>query len=291
MRALRRPSGVVSQQLDLLLRRCSPFVHPAPSWLTEAARLAERHGLTFYDASWAAAAEPSVAPSSLRTGDSSWRARAAPRRPRRARNRRSSRLHRRAAADRDGAGLDPCPPAVASRKAAADRDRATAARPDVAGGGLVLLDVSVRVQCTPSRSLAESPVAIPRSPHGTGCRSGPRPGRPQPPAAGPLADQHPRLHRRPRRQTIVTPPCSSSPLGRQLRLDLHEELRLQLGEVGQRAAHPARRVVSVSRYVVNAYGEDADIDGLPRFQRPRSPPWSGSTAGCRHVLHRRLAGS
>lgn len=56
-RALRLPAAVVSQQLDLLHRLCSPFVHPAPSWHTEAARLAERHGLTFYDASWAAAAD------------------------------------------------------------------------------------------------------------------------------------------------------------------------------------------------------------------------------------------
>jgi predicted nucleic acid-binding protein len=55
-RALRQPAAVVSSQLDLLHRLCSPFVHPAPSWHAEAARLAERHALTFYDASWAAAA-------------------------------------------------------------------------------------------------------------------------------------------------------------------------------------------------------------------------------------------
>jgi predicted nucleic acid-binding protein len=55
-RALRQPAAVVSQLLDLLHRLCGPFVHPAPSWHAEAARLAERHGLTFYDASWAAAA-------------------------------------------------------------------------------------------------------------------------------------------------------------------------------------------------------------------------------------------
>jgi predicted nucleic acid-binding protein len=56
VRALRQPAVVVAQQLDLLHRLCGPFVHPAPSWHADAARLAERHRLTFYDASWAAAA-------------------------------------------------------------------------------------------------------------------------------------------------------------------------------------------------------------------------------------------
>jgi predicted nucleic acid-binding protein len=55
-RGLRQPAAVVSQQLDLLHRLCGPFVHPAPTWHAAAARLAEEHGLTFYDASWAAAA-------------------------------------------------------------------------------------------------------------------------------------------------------------------------------------------------------------------------------------------
>ena len=57
LRALRRPAAVVVQQLDLLHRLCGPLVHPAPSWHPRAAELAEEHRLTFYDASWAAAAE------------------------------------------------------------------------------------------------------------------------------------------------------------------------------------------------------------------------------------------
>lgn len=56
LRALRQPASVVIDQLDLLRRLCGPFVHPAPSWLADAAALGERHGLTFYDAGWAAAA-------------------------------------------------------------------------------------------------------------------------------------------------------------------------------------------------------------------------------------------
>lgn len=56
LRALRQPPSVVIEQLDLLRRLCGPFVHPAPSWLAEAAVLGEQHGLTFHDASWAAAA-------------------------------------------------------------------------------------------------------------------------------------------------------------------------------------------------------------------------------------------
>lgn len=57
LRALKLPAPVVSQQLRLLLTLCGPLVHPRPSWLDAAADLGERHGLTFYDASWAAAAE------------------------------------------------------------------------------------------------------------------------------------------------------------------------------------------------------------------------------------------
>lgn len=56
VRALRRPAADVAEQVDLLHRLCGPWVHPAPSWHADAARLAEQHGLTFYDASWAAAA-------------------------------------------------------------------------------------------------------------------------------------------------------------------------------------------------------------------------------------------
>ena len=57
VRALRLPAPVVAGQLDLLHRMCGPLVHPAPSWHARAAQLAEQHQLTFYDASWAAAAE------------------------------------------------------------------------------------------------------------------------------------------------------------------------------------------------------------------------------------------
>jgi predicted nucleic acid-binding protein len=56
LRALCQPSAVVIDQLDLLRRLCGPFVHPAPSWLAEAAVLGQQHELTFYDAAWAAAA-------------------------------------------------------------------------------------------------------------------------------------------------------------------------------------------------------------------------------------------
>jgi len=56
LRALRQPAQVVVDQLELLRRLCGPFVHPAPTWSADAARLGEQRGLTFYDASWAAAA-------------------------------------------------------------------------------------------------------------------------------------------------------------------------------------------------------------------------------------------
>lgn len=63
---LLRPLGlsatVVTQQLRLLLTLCGPLVHVRPSWLDAAADLGERHGLTFYDASWAAAAEAMQCP-------------------------------------------------------------------------------------------------------------------------------------------------------------------------------------------------------------------------------------
>ncbi len=57
LRPLKLPAPVVSQQLRLLLRLCGPLVHPRPSWHDAAADLGEQHGLTFYDASWAAAAD------------------------------------------------------------------------------------------------------------------------------------------------------------------------------------------------------------------------------------------
>ncbi|WP_448625869.1 type II toxin-antitoxin system VapC family toxin [Geodermatophilus sp. URMC 64] len=56
LRALRQPAREVVDQVELLRRLCGPFVHPAPSWLAEAARLGEQHRLTYYDAAWAAAA-------------------------------------------------------------------------------------------------------------------------------------------------------------------------------------------------------------------------------------------
>lgn len=57
VRALRQPAAVVTQQLDLLHRLCGPFLHPAPSWHARAAQTAETYRLSYYDASWAAAAE------------------------------------------------------------------------------------------------------------------------------------------------------------------------------------------------------------------------------------------
>lgn len=57
LRALGLPAVVVAQQLRLLLTLCGPLVHARPSWLDAAADLGERYGLTFYDASWAAAAQ------------------------------------------------------------------------------------------------------------------------------------------------------------------------------------------------------------------------------------------
>ena len=56
LRALGLPAAVVVQQLELVRLLCGPLVHPRPSWHAVAADLGERHGLTFYDASWAAAA-------------------------------------------------------------------------------------------------------------------------------------------------------------------------------------------------------------------------------------------
>lgn len=56
LRPLGLPAAVVAAQVELLRRLCGPWVHPRPSWLTEAAHLGEQHRLTFYDASWAAAA-------------------------------------------------------------------------------------------------------------------------------------------------------------------------------------------------------------------------------------------
>ena len=56
LRSMRQPAGVVREHVALLLQLCGPVVQPAPSWYDEAADLAARHGLTFYDACWAASA-------------------------------------------------------------------------------------------------------------------------------------------------------------------------------------------------------------------------------------------
>lgn len=56
LRSLREPADLVKQQLALLQHICVPFVHPASSWHPAATDLAAQHDLTFYDASWAAAA-------------------------------------------------------------------------------------------------------------------------------------------------------------------------------------------------------------------------------------------
>lgn len=57
LRPLGLPAAVVVEQMRLLLSLCGPLVHPRPSWLDAAAHLGQVHGLTFYDASWAAAAQ------------------------------------------------------------------------------------------------------------------------------------------------------------------------------------------------------------------------------------------
>lgn len=57
LRPLRTPAPVVVEALHVLRAICGPFVHPRPSWHDSAALLAQQHGLTFYDASWAAAAQ------------------------------------------------------------------------------------------------------------------------------------------------------------------------------------------------------------------------------------------
>ncbi|MFT3871789.1 MAG: type II toxin-antitoxin system VapC family toxin [Nocardioides sp.] len=55
-RALGWGAGDVAAQLDDLLTIVGPPLVMSPVWLPEAARLAEVHGLSFYDASWAATA-------------------------------------------------------------------------------------------------------------------------------------------------------------------------------------------------------------------------------------------
>jgi predicted nucleic acid-binding protein len=54
--ALRWPAADVADQLDDLVRVCGTPLAPGLDWLREAASLAVRSGLTFYDTAWAAAA-------------------------------------------------------------------------------------------------------------------------------------------------------------------------------------------------------------------------------------------
>jgi len=55
-RALKWTASDVGDQLDDLVEILGPPLAMSQAWLREAAVLAERHELTFYDASWAAAA-------------------------------------------------------------------------------------------------------------------------------------------------------------------------------------------------------------------------------------------
>jgi predicted nucleic acid-binding protein len=55
-RALKWTAGDVSDQLDDLMAIVGPPIVMAQGWLRDAAGLAERHMLSFYDASWAATA-------------------------------------------------------------------------------------------------------------------------------------------------------------------------------------------------------------------------------------------
>lgn len=55
-RALSWPAAEVADQLDDLVAITGPPLVMAQHWLREAARLAEVHALSFYDASWASAA-------------------------------------------------------------------------------------------------------------------------------------------------------------------------------------------------------------------------------------------
>ncbi|MDQ6783815.1 MAG: hypothetical protein M3063_10300 [Actinomycetota bacterium] len=56
MRALRWKAADVGDQLDDLIAVCGPPLGMAPEWQRDAASMATTHGLTFYDAAWAAAA-------------------------------------------------------------------------------------------------------------------------------------------------------------------------------------------------------------------------------------------
>jgi predicted nucleic acid-binding protein len=56
VRALGWRAGQVADQLDDLRAIVGSPLVMAPEWLGDAARLAERHGLSFYDAAWAGSA-------------------------------------------------------------------------------------------------------------------------------------------------------------------------------------------------------------------------------------------
>jgi predicted nucleic acid-binding protein len=56
LRSLGWNGSDVADQLDDLVIICGPPLAMAAEWLRQAAELAERHRLTFYDAAWAAAA-------------------------------------------------------------------------------------------------------------------------------------------------------------------------------------------------------------------------------------------
>jgi len=55
-RALHWPAPAVADQIDDLHTVLGPALAMTPSWLRRAATLADVHSLSFYDASWAAAA-------------------------------------------------------------------------------------------------------------------------------------------------------------------------------------------------------------------------------------------
>lgn len=56
LRSLRWSAQDTADQLDDLTVICGPALVPAPAWHREAAALAQKHGLTFHDATFAAAA-------------------------------------------------------------------------------------------------------------------------------------------------------------------------------------------------------------------------------------------
>ena len=56
VRVLRWPATQVADQLDDLVIVCGSPITLTSGWARQAAGLAEEHGLTFYDAAWAAVA-------------------------------------------------------------------------------------------------------------------------------------------------------------------------------------------------------------------------------------------